>query len=173
MREAGDENAGDAGWPGSKIRRSTYPGYDSTYRCRPSDPKQRAWYAFDRDLALPEYLIEFEYERLAGASASAPVERCRQSTATTEAATPPKTSVLHYDWQDSLLLQVSGSKRLTIIDPARLETAYPCVAYLQQLGLLLPLLEQILLFADSATIVAVQVFLRRWLRETIVSVFNV
>ena len=69
-REVGDENTGDAGWPGSKIRRSTYPGYDSTYRCRPSDPKQRAWYAFDRDLALPEYLIEFEYERLAGASAS-------------------------------------------------------------------------------------------------------
>jgi hypothetical protein len=49
------------------------------------------------------------------------------------AATPPKVSVLHYDWQDSVLLQISGHKRLTIIDPARMETAYPCVAYLQQL----------------------------------------
>ena len=25
---------------------------------------------------------------------------------------PPKTSVLHYDWQDSLLMQISGTKRL-------------------------------------------------------------
>jgi len=24
---------------------------------------------------------------------------------------PPKTSVLHYDWQDSLLMQISGTKR--------------------------------------------------------------
>ena len=27
------------------------------------------------------------------------------------AAMPPKTSVLHYDWQDSLLMQISGTKR--------------------------------------------------------------
>ena len=49
------------------------------------------------------------------------------------AATPPKVSVLHYDWQDSVLLQIAGTKRFTIIDPARMQTAYPCVAYLQQL----------------------------------------
>lgn len=49
------------------------------------------------------------------------------------AATPPKVSVLHYDWQDSVLVQLSGSKRFTIIDPARVNTAYPCVAYLSQL----------------------------------------
>jgi len=54
------------------------------------------------------------------------------------AATPPKVSVLHYDWQDSVLLQLSGSKRFTIIDPARLNTAYPCVAYLQQLKRVAP-----------------------------------
>jgi len=29
------------------------------------------------------------------------------------AAMPPKTSVLHYDWQDSLLMQISGTKRFT------------------------------------------------------------
>jgi len=49
------------------------------------------------------------------------------------AAVPPKVSVLHYDWQDSVLMQISGTKRFTIIDPARMQTAYPCVAYLQQL----------------------------------------
>ena len=49
------------------------------------------------------------------------------------AAVPPKVSVLHYDWQDSVLLQISGTKKFTIIDPARMHTAYPCVAYLQQL----------------------------------------
>jgi len=54
------------------------------------------------------------------------------------AATPPKVSVLHYDWQDSVLLQVSGSKRFTIIDPARMQTAYPCVAYLAQLKRVAP-----------------------------------
>ena len=54
------------------------------------------------------------------------------------AAAPPKVSVLHYDWQDSVLLQLSGTKRFTIIDPARLHTAYPCVAYLQQLKRVAP-----------------------------------
>ena len=54
------------------------------------------------------------------------------------AATPPKVSVLHYDWQDSVLLQLSGTKKFTIVDPARLHTAYPCVAYLQQLKRVAP-----------------------------------
>lgn len=49
------------------------------------------------------------------------------------AATPPKVSVLHYDWQDSVLLQISGTKRFTILDPAKLQAAYPCVAYIKQL----------------------------------------
>lgn len=44
------------------------------------------------------------------------------------AATTGKVSVLHYDWQDSVLLQIAGTKKLTIIDPARMQTAYPCVA---------------------------------------------
>ena len=86
------------------------------------------------------------------------------------AATPPKVSVMHYDWcvrlppavtcrppsarmglsddmcalaratrrQDSVLLQISGTKRFTIVDPARLQTAYPCVAYLRQLKRVAP-----------------------------------
>jgi len=48
-------------------------------------------------------------------------------------AAPPKTSVLHYDWQDSVLLQVSGTKRFTLIDPARLHTAYPAVMLMENL----------------------------------------
>jgi hypothetical protein len=37
------------------------------------------------------------------------------------------------DWQDSLLMQLSGTKKFTIIDPARLHTAYPCVQKMMQL----------------------------------------
>ena len=43
------------------------------------------------------------------------------------AASAPKVSVLHYDWQDSVLLQLSGRKRFTLIDPARMQAAYPAV----------------------------------------------
>tara|TARA_B110001452_G_scaffold95433_1_gene78862 strand:- start:1506 stop:2804 length:1299 start_codon:yes stop_codon:yes gene_type:complete len=49
------------------------------------------------------------------------------------AATPPKRSTLHYDWQDSLLMQLAGVKKFTIVDPARLHTAYPCVQKMLQL----------------------------------------
>ena len=47
-------------------------------------------------------------------------------------------SVLHYDWTDSVLLQITGTKRFTIIDPARMHTAYPCVAFLAQLKRVAP-----------------------------------
>jgi hypothetical protein len=53
-------------------------------------------------------------------------------------ATPGKVSVLHYDWQDSILMQISGSKRFTIIDPARMQTAYPCVQRMKQLHRVAP-----------------------------------
>ena len=49
------------------------------------------------------------------------------------AAAPPKVSVLHYDWQDSILLQLSGTKKFTIVDPARLPASYPCVQLMTQL----------------------------------------
>ena len=48
-------------------------------------------------------------------------------------AVPPKISVLHYDWQDSVLLQLSGWKRFTLIDPTRLPNVYPCVQLMEQL----------------------------------------
>jgi len=48
-------------------------------------------------------------------------------------STAPRTSVLHYDWQDSVLLQLSGTKRFTLIDPARLQTAYPAVMRIEKL----------------------------------------
>ena len=40
---------------------------------------------------------------------------------------PPKLSVLHHDSEDSVLVQLCGSKRFTLIDPAPLHglTAYP------------------------------------------------
>jgi hypothetical protein len=40
--------------------------------------------------------------------------------------------------QDSVLLQISGRKRFTILDPARLHVAYPCVALLEQLQRVAP-----------------------------------
>ena len=49
-----------------------------------------------------------------------------------------------------VLMQISGSKRLQIIDPARLHTAYPCVAYLQQLRRVSPgVFEKVLAAAIS------------------------
>jgi len=41
--------------------------------------------------------------------------------------TPPKLSLLHYDVEDSVLLQLRGSKTFTVIDPGPLHgiTAYP------------------------------------------------
>jgi hypothetical protein len=31
------------------------------YRVKQSDPKQRQWFILDHALALPEYLVEFDY----------------------------------------------------------------------------------------------------------------
>ena len=34
--------------------------WDSVYRTKPDDPKQKQWYIFDSALILPEYLVEYE-----------------------------------------------------------------------------------------------------------------
>ena len=85
----------------------------------------------DRDFSLSSSPTDFSLSLSLSLSLSC-VPVC------TGAATPPKVSVLHYDWQDSVLLQISGTKKFTIIDPARMQTAYPCVAYMQQLKRVAP-----------------------------------
>lgn len=35
--------------------------YQSIFRVKQSDPKQRLWFILDNALALPEYLVEFDY----------------------------------------------------------------------------------------------------------------
>ena len=54
----------------SRVRAGAYAGLDAVSRRRASDAKQTAWYALNKNLALPEYLVEFEYE-----TARAPSER--------------------------------------------------------------------------------------------------
>ena len=53
------------------------------------------------------------------------------------ATTPPKVSVFDYDCRTRCSSRYLV-ERFTIIDPARLETAYPCVAYLQHLKRVAP-----------------------------------
>jgi Leucine-rich repeat (LRR) protein len=41
---------------------SDYQAANSVFRVKPGDSKQRQWFIFDHALALPEYVIEFEYQ---------------------------------------------------------------------------------------------------------------
>eukprot|EP00817_Percolomonadidae_sp_ATCC50343_P006469 CAMPEP_0117419046 /NCGR_PEP_ID=MMETSP0758-20121206/704_1 /TAXON_ID=63605 /ORGANISM="Percolomonas cosmopolitus, Strain AE-1 (ATCC 50343)" /LENGTH=1291 /DNA_ID=CAMNT_0005199911 /DNA_START=513 /DNA_END=4388 /DNA_ORIENTATION=- len=45
----------------TKISQKKYPNYDSIYRIKSNDSKQRIWFIFDNKLILPEYLIEYEF----------------------------------------------------------------------------------------------------------------
>lgn len=47
----------------NSISRKNYPNYDSVYRTKIGDTKQRLWFIFDSDLILPEYLVEYEILR--------------------------------------------------------------------------------------------------------------
>ena len=38
-----------------------YAGVQSVFRTKEGDPKQRMWFVLDHALALPEYLVEFDY----------------------------------------------------------------------------------------------------------------
>ena len=53
---------------------------------------------------------------------------------------PPKLSALHYDADDSILVQLSGSKRVTLIDPTPLHglTTYPSVLNVSDIARLGP-----------------------------------
>ena len=77
-----------------KIHADGYAGYNSVYRCKANDQKQRTWFAFEQSLVLPEYLVEFEYEYsgrdasttgLGGESASARYSELTNSTLTERA----------------------------------------------------------------------------------------
>ena len=44
------------------ITAGAYDSANSVFRVKPGDSKQRQWFIFDHALALPEYVIEFEYQ---------------------------------------------------------------------------------------------------------------
>jgi Leucine-rich repeat (LRR) protein len=44
------------------ITADEYDSANSVFRVKPGDSKQRQWFIFDHALALPEYVIEFEYQ---------------------------------------------------------------------------------------------------------------
>lgn len=53
-------------------------------------------------------------------------------------AVPPADSELHFDAHDSVLLQISGTKRFTMVDPTGMEAVYPCVMKMEQLTRVAP-----------------------------------
>lgn len=52
------------------LAQADYPGANSVFRVKPGDSKQRQWFIFDSALALPEYVIEFEYQMKVSPTAS-------------------------------------------------------------------------------------------------------
>lgn len=48
-------------WRTQPIDERKYQGVQSVYRTKENDPKQRMWFVLDHALALPEYLVEFDY----------------------------------------------------------------------------------------------------------------
>ncbi len=47
----------------NSVSQENYPNYDSVYRVKPDDTKQRTWFIFDHQLIMPEYLVEYELEK--------------------------------------------------------------------------------------------------------------
>lgn len=47
------------------VHRDDYDGAQTVYRTCPADSKQREWFVLDHALALPEYLVEYEYVTVA------------------------------------------------------------------------------------------------------------
>ena len=48
-------------WRASPVDLKNNQQVQSVYRIKESDPKQRMWFVLDHALALPEYLVEFDY----------------------------------------------------------------------------------------------------------------
>lgn len=47
------------------VHHDDYDGAQTVYRTCPTDPKQREWFVLDNAVALPEYLVEYEYVTVA------------------------------------------------------------------------------------------------------------
>jgi hypothetical protein len=60
-RSADDDAAGAPG-TSRLIDQADYETANSVFRVKPGDSKQRQWFIFDHALALPEYVVEFEYQ---------------------------------------------------------------------------------------------------------------
>ena len=43
------------------LRQARFPKFDSVYRTKVTDTKQRLWYIFEAGCVLPEYIVEFRY----------------------------------------------------------------------------------------------------------------
>ena len=48
-------------WKTSPVDEKKNAGVQSVFRTKEGDPKQRMWFVLDHALALPEYLVEFDY----------------------------------------------------------------------------------------------------------------
>ena len=48
-------------WKTSPVDEKKNSGVQSVFRTKEGDPKQRMWFVLDHALALPEYLVEFDY----------------------------------------------------------------------------------------------------------------
>ena len=60
-----------------------YRDQQSVYRSTHHDPKTRLWFVLDNALILPEYLVEFEYQR--GANTGTPGEQIERAVELFEA----------------------------------------------------------------------------------------
>lgn len=65
MRESQTSKETGISHPNGKLKicQQNYPTFDSVYRTKSGDKKQRLWFLFDHTLILPEYLIEYEFIR--------------------------------------------------------------------------------------------------------------
>lgn len=50
----------------NKMRANHSDEYNSVYRCKPGDAKQKQWFVFDSAMILPEYLVEYENASIEG-----------------------------------------------------------------------------------------------------------
>ena len=62
VQENGAKAADDDAASAASIEAGDYDHANSVFRVKPGDSKQRQWFIFDHALALPEYVIEFEYQ---------------------------------------------------------------------------------------------------------------
>eukprot|EP01048_Picozoa_sp_COSAG05_P007592 COSAG05_NODE_539_length_8851_cov_3.718693_2_plen_1327_part_00 len=62
VQEHAARSADDVDKPPRSIDLADYETANSVFRVKAGDSKQRQWFIFDHALALPEYVVEFEYQ---------------------------------------------------------------------------------------------------------------